>query len=174
MSWWEVAWGWGSTAAERAADYPCDRLLERPDHELFRAVSVAAPPSLVFRWLCQLKIAPYSYDWIDNFGRTSPRRLTPGCDQLAVGQTVMTIFRLAEFEPDVHLTLVHHGRLFGELAVTYAVTPCRLLVKLRVRYPRGPLGWLERWLLPWGDLIMMRKQLLTLKALAEGGLAFPQ
>ena len=45
---------------------------------------------------------------------------------------------------------------------------CRLVVKLVVRYPGGVTGTLMRQLLPWGDLVMMRRQLLNLKGLAEG------
>jgi Polyketide cyclase / dehydrase and lipid transport len=168
---------WGSTASERSASFPCDRLLADPDDTLFRAVDVAAPPETVFRWLCQLRAAPYSYDWIDNLGRRSPRELTPGLEQLEVGQTVCRIFRLAEFEPDRHITLVMHDRgarrAFGDVVLTYRVTPAvggsRLLAKLLVRRPRAGLARLLAPLLPAGDLVMMRKQLLTLKALAEGG-----
>jgi len=56
------------------------------------------------------------------------------------------------------------------VAVTYLVVPrppdrSRLVVKLCWHYPAMPgLGWL----LAWSDLVMMRKQLLNLKALAEG------
>jgi hypothetical protein len=43
------------------------------------------------------------------------------------------------------------------------------VVKLLVRHPaRFPGAWLRPFL-PAGDLIMMRKQLLNLKHLAEGG-----
>jgi hypothetical protein len=169
---------WGSRPAERAESYPCDALLTDPDDVLFRAVTVEASAAALFRWLCQLRTAPYSYDWIDNLGRRSPRRLVAGLEQLAVGQPVMRIFRLAGFETDRHLTLRLTDpaavRLFGEIAGTYRVEPlgdhrCRLVVKLLVRHPqRFPGTWLRR-LLPAGDLIMMRKQLLNLKGLAEGG-----
>ncbi len=164
---------WGSTEEERAATYPCDRWLAEPDDQLWRAIDVAAPPAVVFRWLCQLRAAPYSYDWIDNLGRRSPRELTPGLDELAEGQRVMTIFRLVEFARDRHITVVleRGRRVFGELAVTYAVDPApggasRLIAKLVVKRPRG-VGRVLSPLLPGGDLVMMKKQLRTLKELAE-------
>src|SRR5688500_981727 len=96
---------WGSSEDERARRYPCDGLVAPVDDELWRAVDVAAPAPVTYRWLCQLRAAPYSYDWIDNFGRRSPRELTPGLDALEVGQRVMRIFRLVAFEPGRHLTL---------------------------------------------------------------------
>ena len=96
---------WGMTAAERTLSFPCDRYLSLFDAAYFRAVPVRAPASIVFRWLCQLRVAPYSYDWIDNGGHPSPRELIPGLDQLQVGQSVMTIFQLVDFEPNRHLTL---------------------------------------------------------------------
>lgn len=102
MSMLETVRTWGSTAEERARDYPCDRWLENPDDTCFRAIDVAAPPEVAFRWLCQLRAAPYSYDWVDNGGRRSPRTLTPGLDELADRQRVMRIFRLVEHERDHH------------------------------------------------------------------------
>jgi hypothetical protein len=165
---------WGSTARERALEFPCDRFVSDPDDALYRAMTVNAPPALLFRWLCQLRAAPYSYDWIDNFGRQSPRRLMPGLDRLQGGEQIMSVFRLAAFEPDRHITAVLHlpTSLLGELAVTYLIVPdaeerCRLVVKIAVAYPRTPIGAAMRALLPAGDLVMMRKQLLTLKKLAE-------
>jgi len=163
---------WGSTVAERAESFPCDPWMPDADDSLFRAVDVDAPVEVVFRWLCQLRAAPYSYDLLDNLGRRSPRELTPGLDMLAAGQRVMTIFKLIEFERDHHITLMlaRAGGVFGEIVVTYRVTPresgTRLVVKMLVQRPRGVMRLVSS-LLPAGDLIMMRKQLLTLKQLAE-------
>ena len=115
---------------------------------------------------------------IDNSGRQSPRTLTAGLDQLAIGQDVMKIFELVDFVRDQHLTMrIKPGTgafsRLGDLAVSYVIVPtdarsCRLLVKLIVDYPRSIRGSLLRVLLPWGDLIMMRRQLLNLRDLAEG------
>jgi uncharacterized membrane protein len=169
----EIARNWGTTAEERSAPFPCDALLSEANAVYFRGVSVQADPSVVFRWLCQLRAAPYSYDWIDNGGRRSPRELTPGLETLAVGQPFMRIFELAAFEPDRHVTLrLRRPGLFPPLVVSYVVAPCapygsRLLVKLALRYRPGLLDRLSAALLPWGDWIMMRRQLLNLKALAE-------
>ena len=90
---------------------------------------------------------------------------------------MMRVFTVVDFARDRHVTLrVKHAtgsfRLFGDVAVTYLILPeaperCRLLVKVLVRYPRGVTGFVMRRFLPWGDLVMMRRQLLNLKALAE-------
>jgi hypothetical protein len=162
---------WGSTPDERRMAYPCDRLLPDADHALFRAVDIAAPGATVFRWTCQLRVAPYSYDWIDNRGRQSPRVLVDGLDHLEVGQRFMTIFELRHFEPGRSVTLWHEGPVFGRIAATYLVESLgnrsRLVVKLLVRDPRRPLALLTRHVLPVGDLVMMHRQLHNLKALAE-------
>jgi hypothetical protein len=166
---------WGSTPAERELPYPCDRYLPHPHGAYFRAVDVDAPAAIIFHWLCQLRVTPYSYDWIDNLGRRSPQTLTPGLEQLELGQTFMTMFELVEFERDRHLTLLarRFRWAFGEVSVTYMVVPagenrCRLIVKLLGNYPNGRVGrLLLQPTMPWLDLFMMRRQLLNLKALAE-------
>jgi hypothetical protein len=134
-----LPYAWNVTAAEVAADYPCDRLVQTPVRRLTRGIDIDAPASVVFRWLCQLRVAPYSYDWIEHI----------------TGRAVST----AE-------------RLYGVVAITYRVTPqsssaARLVVRLLVHEPTRWWHGIRFQLLAWGDLIMMRKQLRTLKGLAE-------
>jgi hypothetical protein len=169
---------WGTTAAERALSFPGDEPQDRGCDVLHRGISVRALPAVVYRWLCQLRVAPYSYDWIDNRGRRSPRTLTDGLDRLERGQTVMSIFRLEDFSTGEQITVAtpadgRGARLFGRTRVTYWARPddaggTRLLVKLRVHYPAGLRGRVLRGLLPWGDLVMMRRQLMNLRDRAEG------
>ncbi|MEZ0364012.1 hypothetical protein ACAG26_09985 [Mycobacterium sp. pUA109] len=150
---------WGATRQERGTALPCDALLPngiRAD----RAISIAAPPAIVFGWLCQLRVAPYSYDLLDNLGRRSPRRRTPALTHLAIGQRFMTLFTLHSFADGEHITLRSAG-----VAVTYAVRPLDTGARLQARVRFGGPRILAR-LLAVGDLVMMRKQLLTLRAFA--------
>ena len=172
---------WGTQPAERNLPFPCDGIITNPDAVLYRGVTIEASDKTIFRWLCQMRVAPYSYDWIDNFGKRSPQELTPGLERLAVGQEVMRIFELVSFATNHHLTLrlkrgSRASQTFGDIAVSYVIVPvveagaprrCRLLVKLLVRHPQGLRGLIMKTLLPWGDLIMMRRQLLNFKSLAE-------
>lgn len=172
-----VGHSWGTSAPERQLSYPCDSVITQPDSALFRGVTISATADTVFLWLCQMRVAPYSYDWIDNGGKQSPRKLTPGLDQLVIGQEVMTIFDLVDFERNRHLTLrikprSSGAKTFGDIAVSYLIVEasprsCRLLVKLVARYPNSLRGRFMKAVLPWGDLIMMRRQLLNFKQLAE-------
>ena len=160
---------WGSTETERAAAYPCDEQLPEIRDAYFRAVDVDAPPALVYRWLCQISVAPYSYDWIDNRGRRSPQTLTPGADELELGDRIAGLFELVDFEPGRQLTLKMVGSFLLPFtrgcAITYQVNErpgggSRLVAKLVLGARRGgPIPWLE--------LVMMRKQLLNWRDLAE-------
>lgn len=152
--------------------FPCDRYLPEAEAAYFRAVNVAAPAEVVFRWLCQLKVASYSYER----GEASPRELTPGLEELAIGQRMMDMFGIVEFEQNRHLTAVVDRpgamRVYGQIALSYVVlsrsdSHSRLIVKVLISYPKQGIWQLMRWFLPWADLVMMRKQLLTLKTLAE-------
>lgn len=164
---------WGATLAEAEAAYPCDELAEWPHLSLTRAIDVDAPPAVTFRWLCQLRAAPYSYDWLDNRGRRSPRELTPGLEHLEAGQPFL-IGRITSFARNQHITgraTPAAERFFGVIAVTYQVEArggySRLIVRLDVHPPTRLWEKARYTFLAWGDLIMMRKQLRTLKELAE-------
>lgn len=160
---------------EWCLEFPCDRFLENSSDTLFRGITIHAEPEIVFQWLCQMRVAPYSYDWIDNFGRTSPQKIIPGLDQLEIGQKIMTIFDLIDFKLDKHLTIRLNKRIpniFKDIIISYLIVRekhqvCRLLVKILVNYPKGIEGVLMRYVLPFGDLVMMRRQLINFKTLCE-------
>ncbi len=167
---------WGATPAECAARYACDAIWPDPQHAFFRAVDVDAPPALVYRWLQQLRVAPYSHDWVDNFLLPSPARLTPRAATIAVGQRMMHVLSIVAFEPGRTLTLGPRSRaaaaLLGTLYGTYVVAPrgpagTRLVVKVNATYPRSLYGRLIGGIMPWIDYAMMRKQLERMKAYAE-------
>ena len=161
-----LPWVWGAVPPEQVA-------ARRPG-EALRAVVVRASPATVFRWLCQLSVAPYSYDLVDNLGRRSPRTLTPGADRLVVGQPVMA-FVLDAFEQDRSLTLRTRGRVaraaFGDLTITYRADPhpdgTLLSASLGLEGEQSRGVRLRHAALAWGDLPMMRKQLFTFRDLAE-------
>lgn len=88
----------GATAEEVAASSPADALIPEPTDRWVRCITVRASRAVVYRWLCQFTVAPYSFDVIDFFGRRSPGRLTPGADELRVGQSFL-IFSIIGFRP---------------------------------------------------------------------------
>jgi hypothetical protein len=157
---------WGVSAEDVARRYPCDDLVPDPAVEVWRGVSVHAPPAQVWPWVRQIRLAPYSYDWIDNLGRRSPRDLRD-LPEPEVGQPFTTAFgrpqgRVLATEPGHHLTATIMSAVTSYVLVPAGTDGTRLLMKIVMAKGRwlGPL-------ISAGDLVMARRQLLNLKALAE-------
>ncbi|KRF36829.1 hypothetical protein [Nocardioides sp. Soil805] len=169
-----LPWSWGDLSG--TTDHFGGR---GPGLHAARGVRVAAPPDVVWRWVRQLQVAPYSYDLVDNLGRRSPRSLTPGLGEFEPGGRFI-IFTVRAVDPgrSVELEITRAGavRLFGPVLMAYSVTSpdadggsgggAGTVLRCDLFVPGAARGVATAALM-WGDLVMMRKQLLTWKALAE-------
>jgi len=159
---------WGVTAAEVARRYPCDDLVTDPALEAWRGVTAQAEVGRVWERVVQIRLAPYSYDWIDNVGRRSPRALQ-GLPDPAVGDPFTAVGgrpsgRVVAVEARHHLTATIMGAVMSYVLVDQGAST-RLLLKVVMRRGRG-----SRVLAPLvsvGDLVMARRQLLNLARLSE-------
>src|SRR5512138_3590809 len=59
---------WGVSDSEVLRAYPCDDLVAAPVLRAWRGIRIEAPAGAVWPWVAQIRLAPYSYDWIDNRG----------------------------------------------------------------------------------------------------------
>jgi hypothetical protein len=158
---------WGVTDSETSRPYPCDEFADSPVLEMWRGVRVGAPAEAVWPWVAQVRIAPYSYDWIDNRGRRSPRELL-GLPEPRVGDRFTTaagraVGRIVSVDPPGQLTGTIMGAFMSYVLVPEEPDTTRLLLKVVVART-------SRWAalgLSVGDLVMARRQLLNLKHLAE-------
>ncbi len=156
---------WNVTDDEVARHYPCDDFVRAPTLQAWRGVSVRTTPEALWPWVGQIRIAPYSYDWIDNLGHRSPQQLM-GLPDPVVGEPFTTAAtrrfgRILAVETPKELT----GEILGA-CISYVLVPqgptTRLLMKI--------VTPMSRWFTPAlsvGDLIMARRQLLNIKSLAE-------
>ncbi|MER5670373.1 polyketide cyclase [Pseudonocardia alni] len=158
---------WGVSDAETARPYPCDELVPAPTLQAWRGVSVAAPAAAVWPWVAQIRLAPYSYDWVDNLGRRSPQELA-GLPEPQVGDTFTAtggrrLGRILSVDPGVQLTGSVLGAVMSYVLVPQGADTTRLLLKVVMGGTRvlAPL-------VSVGDLVMARRQLLNLGRLAEG------
>jgi hypothetical protein len=158
---------WGVTYDEVARPFPCDEWVRSPTLVAWRGVTVNTSASDLWPWVTQVRAAPYSYDWIDNLGRRSPRMLI-GLPDPAVGDHFtraagISLGRILSVDAPYQLT----GRIAGAVISYVLEQPpglacTRLLMKIASEAAR-PLAPL----LSVGDLVMARRQLLNWRRLAE-------
>lgn len=160
---------WGVADIETTLHYDCDDFVSSPALEAYRGVTVHKVPEAVWPWVTQVRVAPYSYDWIDNLGRQSPRRLL-GLPEPQVGDAFMSagqreLGRIVAVDSQRQLTGTILGAFMSYRLVPEGRQSTRLLLKVVMAT--------NRWIAPAlsvGDLIMARRQLLNIKELAERGL----
>ena len=165
--WFVIGQRWGVTDAEVARHYPCDDVLTPPVLSLWRGITVQAPVQDVWPWLCQLRLAPYSYDWLDNLGRRSPRELR-GVPDPEQGEPFsclggkFDVGRIVSVAHEEHVTARIMGAVMSYVLIAQG-DATRLVLKIVMR--RG--HWYAS-AAALGDWPMARRQLMNLKALAEG------
>jgi hypothetical protein len=178
---WQLRWG--ATDDEVRWAMPGDKLVARPSSNATRAVTVAAPPSLIWPWIVQIgfgRAGWYSYDLLDNFGRPSTTRIIPEFQHLQVGD-VVPFYQGIGAPEGVGLTVkaVEPGQWVlwwddktRDTTWTWALYPIdqqrtRLVTRVRMRYRWTKPTILFSLLVEFADLVMMRKCLLGIKQRAE-------
>ncbi len=188
---------WGTSDDERSARFPIDDFVGLEGHAVWRGIDIARPAEAIWPWLGQLRLAPYSYDWLDNGFHASPRHLLPDLPPIAVGDPFMVWPRVVHLVPAESLTFLcrsyrdldkRYGghNWFANLAqkpgyvgfnldwvggsyrlIRISAVHTRALVKLRWKCRDNILSGLSRRVFEIADFVMMRRQLLNIKGLAE-------
>jgi hypothetical protein len=186
---------WGATAAEIAGAMPGDEMVPLPKMTSTRAISIGAPPGVVWAWLVQIgrgRGGFYSFDALENMLRCdihSADRIIPQYQELHAGDLILLApagapcYRVAAVEPPHALVLVGADpktRAVGpipagpeEMGMTWQwlLRPVddgrstRLVARQRYSYPPGQS---VLWhLVEPVDFVMERRMLMGIKARAE-------
>jgi hypothetical protein len=181
--------GWGATDDELRRAMPGDELVTRPTFNATRAVTVAAPPSMIWPWIVQIgfgKAGWYSYDLLDNFGRPSATHIIPELQHLQAGDLVPMYLGIGAPEGvGMKVKALQRERWVlwwddktHDTTWAWVLDPIdqqqtRLVTRVRMRYRWTKPTILFSLLVEFADLVMMRKCLLGIKQRAEHPAATP-
>ncbi|HEY6565893.1 MAG TPA: hypothetical protein VI341_00110 [Actinomycetota bacterium] len=166
---------WGATFSEVSAVMPGDEILRSEAPSTTRAVTIEATPHDVFPWLVQLGYGRggwYSYDWIDNDGRSSAGSIDPSLQDLAVGDRIemMPGFGpvVRAIEPDRHIVCGGEADSWCLLLEPTSDGGTRLISRWRQDWPKslGTYVWIA--IVDPGAFLMEQKMLRTIRDLAQG------
>lgn len=175
-----VRWGrcWGSTAEERARRMTGDAYFlgtPRKRVVMTRAISIRAPPAVVWPWLAQMGRGAgwYSYDRLDNAGKPSARHLVSWIPEPRAGDA-SAIGYLRRVEPGRELVWWSDGERFvgatARLAVDVLLLPehggSRVVIRMSAD-ATGPTAALAMTAFEFIDTVMALRQLQGLKERAE-------
>ena len=171
---------WGSTAAEQRMTLPGDALIPGGTRRSTLAITIAAPPDVIWPWLVQIgqdRAGYYSYTWLENLVGADIHNadaIHPEWQQLVVGDAWRLVapdylWGLGQeaFSP---VLIMEPGRaLVVEMFGAHVLEPIdERTTRLLVRGPTGPANLMSTMVMDPVVFTMYRRMLFGLKARAEG------
>jgi hypothetical protein len=146
--------------------------------ELLWCIEIHANPLDIFVWLKQLRIAPYSYDFIDNRCRKSPDYIIKNLPPLKVNTHYLLAFHISEFEENSFIVCrfcepinppinLYMKGLFIEYRIVVQGTKTKLWCKIKGYFNTDISSKGFFFIFSVVNKIMMTKQLKNIKKLSE-------
>jgi hypothetical protein len=146
--------------------------------ELLRSIEIRAAASDVFVWLKQLRIAAYSYDFVDNRCRKSPDYIIENLPPLKVNTHYLLAFHIFEFEENSFIACrfcepinppvsFYMKDLFIEYRIVEQGTKAKLWCKIKGYFNTDISSKGFYFVFSVLDKIMMARQLKNIKKLSE-------
>jgi hypothetical protein len=171
---------WGATDDEARAPMPGDDIVPKASFNATRAITIEAPPELVWPWIVQMgyrRAGFYTYPLLDNAGFDSADRILEQYQPPKIGDWMpmaknvneTTAFKVKAFAMHEWLLWEKPDSTWAWRLVPLEGARTRLVARLKARY-----GWekpasaiLTLVLLEFGDFPMMRRVMKGIKARAE-------
>ena len=150
----------------------------KDNRELLRSIEIKAGASDIFTWLKQFRIAPHSYDFLDNSGNKSPGYIIENLPTLKTNTHFLLAFHIFAFEENTFIASRFCvpinppiNRYIKEMFIEYRIqklgTHSILWCKIK--------GWFNMDIASKGffkifsivNRIMTRRQLLNIRKLSE-------
>ncbi len=169
---------WGATREEVARVMPGDNIQPWPIFNATRAITINAKPEQVWPWLVQIgykRAGWYGYDWVDNAGIASAKRIMPEWQHIQAGDTVPIWeginFRVVAFEPNRYVVWQSASGRDSMVLALYPVNETRTRLVWRIH--NAPYTWMSGYIFAQlfadlADVIAVRENLLGIKRRAEG------
>ena len=146
--------------------------------EMLRSIEIRAKARDIFVWLKQLRVSPYSYDFIDNRCRKSPDYIIENLPPLKVNTHFLLAFHILEFEensfivgrfcePINHPVSLYMKEMFIEYRIIEQGTKSKLWCKIKshINTDISSKGFFVIY--SGVNKIMMARQLKNIRKLSE-------